>query len=101
MRPGPFAVGRQATPAGSQPGQNSAQIIRVDVAFQRESGGTTPDPHTLGLAGAGVVVVQRLGDTGELIGLLTDTELGDRQHHQLKDGPYTRWVKICERNSPR
>jgi hypothetical protein len=101
MRSGLFAVGRQATPARSQPGQDGAHIIRLYVAVKSEPPGTTTDPHAMGFAGAGVVVVQRLGDPRELVGLLTEAELGDRQHHHQTDGPYTQRVKICERNPPR
>ena len=97
---GLLPVRRQPTPPGRQPGQHRPQIIGVDLAVEAEPPGAAADPHAARLAGAGVVVVEGLGDPRQLVGLLTDAELGDRQHRQPTDSPYTLRVKICERNRP-
>ena len=74
------AVRVKATGAGGEPSEHGAQIVGAYVAGQVESCGSPAEPLANGFAGAGVVVVEGLGDSGEVVGLLADSEFGDRQH---------------------
>ena len=71
------AVRGQPAGAGTEPGEHGSQIVGVDLAVEAERLGAAADPLAVRLAGTGVVVVERLGDTGQVVGLLADAELGD------------------------
>ncbi|CAN5680667.1 hypothetical protein BH18ACI1_BH18ACI1_23040 [soil metagenome] len=60
--------------------QHCPQVVRGDLAGEPEAFGTGADPTARCFSGARVVVVERLRDPGELVGLLADTELGDAEH---------------------
>jgi hypothetical protein len=74
------AVRRQPARTGAETGEHGTKILGVDLALETESRCTAADPLAVGLAGAGVVVVERLGDTRQLVRLLPDAQLRDRQH---------------------
>ena len=74
------AVRVKTAVAGGEAGEHGAQIVGSYVAGQVESCGSPAEPLADGFAGAGVVVVEGLGDPGQVVGLLADTEFGDRQH---------------------
>jgi hypothetical protein len=77
-----FAVWGQAAVAWCETGEDGSQIISVDLAGEPEARRGAADPLAVRFTGTGVVIVQRLGDTRQLVGLLTDTKLRYRQHHQ-------------------
>ena len=106
-RAGLFAVRCEPAATGGESGEHSAEVFAGDVAGESETGGGPADPLAVGFARAGVVGVERLGDTRELVRLLADTELGDRQHApaegQRPVPPGTRTpnrVIHCEENRP-
>jgi integrase len=98
------AVRGQTTVARSETCEHGAKIIGVDLTGEPEPSGRTADPLAVRLAGTRVVVVQRLRHPGELVGLLANTEFGDRQHRQSSGPParrrHTQRVILCEENSP-
>ena len=55
-------------------------VVRRHRTVEAEAFRADADPETVSFAAAGVVVVQTLGDTGEGVGLLPDSQLGDAQH---------------------
>ena len=77
VRPQRVTVWRQPASAGAEPGEHGAQIVRVDLTVEVETGGAAADPLAVRFSGAGVVVAERLGDAGQVVGLLADAELGD------------------------
>ena len=77
VRPQRLTVRCQPAGSGTQPGEHGPQIIRIDLAAETEPAGAAADPLAVGFTGAGVVVAQRLGDAGQVVGLLADAELGD------------------------
>ena len=74
------AVRIKTTGAWSESGEHGAQIVGSYVAGQVESCRSPAEPLADRFAGAGVVVIEGLGDPGEVVGLLADSEFGDRQH---------------------
>ena len=74
------SIRRQAAGPWPYSGKHGTQVIRSHLPDEAEVGGRTAKPLAVRFACAGVVVVERLGDTRELVGLLADTELCDRQH---------------------
>ena len=84
---------------GRSPGEHGTQVVGIDLAVEAEAGGADAEPLAVSFAGAGVVVVERLRDTGELIRLLAHAELGDRQHTLPTATPSTNRVILCERDS--
>ena len=79
-----FAVRGEPAGAGSDPGEHGAQVVGVDVTGQPEPFRADASPPARRLTRAGVVVVQRLGDTRKLVRLLADPELGDTEHPTMR-----------------
>ena len=68
--------GRERMLAADQP----PELAVADDAVELELRRTTPDPDAQGLAAAGVVVVDPVGDRALVVGLLARRELRHRQH---------------------
>ncbi len=96
MRPKGITIRRQPTGTRPAAGEDRAQIVRLHPTGEPEPSSTTTEPHPLGLARTRVVRVERLGDARQLVRLLTHTQLGDRQHLQQREPPFTHRVIVCE-----
>ena len=83
------AVRREAAVARGEAGEDGSEVVGVDGVGEAELGRATADPDAGGLAGARVVVVERLGNARQLVRLLADTESRYRQHVGQLDSEYT------------
>jgi hypothetical protein len=84
VRANRLTIRREPTGAGCHPGEDRPQVIGGDIAGEAEGFRADAGPSAGGFARARVVVVQRLGDTGELVGLLADAEFGNAEHTPIR-----------------
>ena len=76
----PITVRSQAADAWCKSGEHCLKILSNDLTVEAESPSAAAQPHTVRLTRACVVGVKGLGDAGQVVGLLTDTEPGNREH---------------------
>jgi hypothetical protein len=76
-----WTAGRRLTGAGCQSGKHGTQLVTADaVAVQAEPGRGCTHPSSRHLAATGVVVLDTVGDLGQVVVLGADAQLPDRHH---------------------